>query len=280
VRGVRVTAIVLLYRFWPGVTATIESLLAGETKPDRLIVIDNDPDGNESDHVRAAYPAVEVIDSEHNGGYAGGMNIGLAAAGDEGAVLLLTHECLLARDALTLMLAELDDPGVGAVGPLLCITGSDNMWGVGGWVNRGEEGKHVGPIDDWLGRPSFDTDYTDGACILLRSAAVRGLLFDTRYFMYWEEVDFLARLRRSGWKVRAVPRARAWHSPGGCPISLYTRNQLLFTERCCGYGDAARMFLLLVRSALGAARRRKYGDGLQRLRGLWSYSLRRWGPMR
>jgi GT2 family glycosyltransferase len=280
VRGVHVTAIVLLYRFWPGVKDTLDALLASDTQPDRVIVVDNDPDGKESDCVRAAYPTVEVVDSDHNGGYGGGMNLGLAAAGDAGAVLLLTHECVLERDALTLMLAELGDPRVAAVGPLMCLTGSDDMWGVGGWVNRGEAGKYGGPLADWSRRRPFDTHWTDGACILLRCAALHGLLFDTRYFMYWEEVDFLTRLRLNGWKVRAVPRARAWQSPGDQRISIYTRNQLLFTERCCGFRATARVYLLQLRNTLVDMREGNVRDALQRMRGLTRYSVRRWGPMR
>lgn len=55
-------------------------------------------------------------------------------------------------------------------------------------------------------------DYVSGACCLLRADALRVVGgFDTRFYMYLEDVDLGRRLRRGGWRSYQAPGARAVH---------------------------------------------------------------------
>jgi hypothetical protein len=50
---------------------------------------------------------------------------------------------------------------------------------------------------------------------MLRSAAIRDVgLFDDGFFLYFEEVELMHRLSRSGWTVRHVPVSRVKHAEG------------------------------------------------------------------
>lgn len=78
----------------------------------------------------------------------------------------------------------------------------------------------VGPEDAarWRDRASppraspLPLDYVSGACCLFRAAALRVVgLFDTRFYMYLEDVDLGRRLRRGGWRCYQVPGARVLH---------------------------------------------------------------------
>jgi GT2 family glycosyltransferase len=49
-------------------------------------------------------------------------------------------------------------------------------------------------------RTPFPVDHTLGATMLLRREAIEQTgLFDERFFMYCEEIDWSMRIRRAGW---------------------------------------------------------------------------------
>jgi GT2 family glycosyltransferase len=277
-----VTAIVLHYRYWPGIRETLDALLEGECLPDRLVVVDNCPGCWEAECIAAAYPMAELIRSRENRGYAGGMNLGLGAVRGTDAVLLITQDCLLERSALEAMLGELADRKVGAVGPLVGRAGSEEVWGIGGWVKRGGTGRYGDKdhISEWLHTGPFDTQWTDGCCILLRQTAMQSVgQFDERFFMYFEEVDYLLRMLRQGWSVRVTPRARAWQSSGGPGIALYIRNQLLLTEKHFGCRAALRSLLVQLRDIVLELSGSRPVDARERARGVALFLLRVWGPV-
>jgi GT2 family glycosyltransferase len=58
-------------------------------------------------------------------------------------------------------------------------------------------------------------DWVTGASVMLRSEALRQTgLFDDGFFLYFEEVELMWRMRRAGWSVRHVPVSRVLHSGG------------------------------------------------------------------
>ncbi len=61
----------------------------------------------------------------------------------------------------------------------------------------------------------FEVDSLIGACIAVRGAALRQVGFlDEDFFFFLEETDWCLRLRRAGWKIFHVPRARIVHLQG------------------------------------------------------------------
>jgi N-acetylglucosaminyl-diphospho-decaprenol L-rhamnosyltransferase len=283
VDGVRVAAIVLHYHFWPNMRATLDALLSSSRPPDDIIVVDNCGDCGVSEGVAREYPDVRVMTQLANLGYAGGMNAGLhVVAGQFDYVLLLTHECTLSVDALALLLECCAEDGVGATGPLV-VNQDGSLWSAGAWYERGEVGKYKEPSspDAWVGKPPFEVDWVDGCCIMLRSSAIDAVgEFDTRYFMYFEETDFQLALKRQGWAIKCVPKARARQSPGDQRVSIFTRNQLLLISK----HDTTKVLALIaakqIRNTLMDVRQGRYADARSRARGLTAFARRRWGPMR
>ena len=56
-------------------------------------------------------------------------------------------------------------------------------------------------------------DWVTGAVLVARRSAVESVgLMDERYFLYWEDLDWCYRMRRTGWGVFRVPEARAIHT--------------------------------------------------------------------
>jgi GT2 family glycosyltransferase len=61
------------------------------------------------------------------------------------------------------------------------------------------------------GRPRM-VDYLPGACLMLRSEAIKAIgLLDERFFMYFEEADWCYRIRLGGGSVYYCPSANVVH---------------------------------------------------------------------
>jgi GT2 family glycosyltransferase len=82
-------------------------------------------------------------------------------------------------------------------------------------------------------------DWVSGACLLVhRADAERVGLLDERYFLYTEDVDFCAAIRRTGRRVLFTPDSRVVHlrgrSRGTAPAAMnaaYRRSHLAFYDK-------------------------------------------------
>ena len=249
-------AVVVHYRRWPHVRQCIDALLAQTRRPDEIVIVDNRSEDGSPDRIRAAYPELVVLEASENAGYGAGVNLGVDRLRSSRleAVLVLTHECVLAPDALERMEARLrEDERLGAVGPLLGYRSDPNrVFSAGGTLEtRTWRGRHVDKptaVRDWDGAEPREVDWLDGACLLVRAAAMSELgPIDDRMFMYFEELDYFCRMRRAGWRVECVPAAHAWQEPGPKPTYLLTRNRLRFLARNAPRWQVVREVLRLVR---------------------------------
>ena len=60
-----------------------------------------------------------------------------------------------------------------------------------------------------------DVDWVTGASFMVRTAALRDVgLFDDGFFLYFEEVELMHRLRAKGWTIRHVPLSKIMHLEG------------------------------------------------------------------
>jgi GT2 family glycosyltransferase len=92
---------------------------------------------------------------------------------------------------------------------------------------------------DRVTRRARTVDWVSGACLLVRRSDADAVgLLDERYFMYAEDVDFCAAIRRRGKRVLFVPSAEVVHLRGQSVSSrsraiegAYRRSQLAFYEK-------------------------------------------------
>lgn len=299
-----VAAIVLHYRNWPGISGCLRALSAQDRHPDRVLVVDNRSDDGSVAHIRREFPEVEVLERPDNGGYSSGMNAGIrhliANGARPDAVLLLTHDCHLASDALSHLAARMGSrPGLGVAGPLLSLHESPAVvylaggaidprtWDIAHPCNPGPADAGLGLAAGWHGRPPHEVTWLDGACTLLRISAWEAVgPLDERYFLYYEDTDYGIRLGTAGWSVECVPAARAWHSHAKASTMvsyLATRNQLLFASR---HAPATVKARLVLRHLYKAGRELASGDlerakrGVSSLAGLVDFGLGRAGVPR
>ena len=61
----------------------------------------------------------------------------------------------------------------------------------------------------------FEADWVSGASFMLRAQALREIgLFDDGFFLYFDEVELMHRIRAKGWTIRYVPQSKVVHIEG------------------------------------------------------------------
>ena len=183
------------------------------------LIVDNGSTDGSPDAIRAAFPAVEVIANEDNLGCARASNIGIERALQQGAdyVLLLNNDTLVDRHLLTELVAVGEsDPRIGMLVPKIYYHGEEGrLWSAGAqWrcfpprVTIIGFGREDGPAYSI----QREVDYATGCAMLVkREVFDRVGMFDTAFFMYHEDYDFSARVRRGGYRIVYVPQAVMWH---------------------------------------------------------------------
>lgn len=209
---------------------TLKALRAQLQPIDRLLIVDNASPGTDLHGLAERFGALLVVRS-CNDGYAAAVNEGRSRCLDCDFVLVLTHECVLAENALPVLLERMmERPRLGAAGPLLGrLSSPSHVWSAGGtFAHRSGRPIHLtGPteVGVWRDSEPREVDWLDGAALLVRTQAAQDVgRFDEDYFLYVEEVDFLRRMRESGWAVEIVPKAVAWQESSSMPPYLEARN--------------------------------------------------------
>jgi GT2 family glycosyltransferase len=135
------------------------------------------------------------------------------------------------------------EPSVGIVAPkILYYSDRKRIWYLGDRRHRWL------PIPLSIGRGAIDkgqwtgpqsVDYVSGCCMLVKRSIFRKIgLFDSQYFMYYEDADFCRRVREAGFKILCVPEAKMWHKVSLSAMKdrprtryLKARNRILFYRK-------------------------------------------------
>jgi GT2 family glycosyltransferase len=249
----RLSIIVVTYNSRGHIDRCLTSIVGTPSTIDReIVIVDNaSPDGTAA-AVRQRWPAVCVVDTGGNIGFGRANNTGIRRSSGE-LVLLLNPDTVVSPGAIETMVAALDArPDAGVIGPRLVDGTGRAELSFGSMIGPLAElrqkllviGNDAGvPLVhgyvDRATRKVRDVDWVSGACLLVRRADAEAAgLFDERYFMYAEDVDFCAAIRRSGKRVVFVPSAEVVHLRGRSASSrpmateaAYRRSQLAFYQK-------------------------------------------------
>lgn len=87
-------------------------------------------------------------------------------------------------------------------------------------------GRLLGIAPTLMQEPGAEPDWVTGASVMLRADALREAgLFDDGFFLYFEEVELMWRLRRAGWSIAHEPRSRVVHVGGAATGVRVTKAQ-------------------------------------------------------
>lgn len=239
--------VVVVVPNWNGGEDTLECLRSLTTVDEpaiATIVVDNGSRDGSVAAVRAAHPEVCVEELGENRGFTGAVNAGLAFAARRGAdyCLLLNSDATVAPEAPALLVEALERrPAAAVAGPTIYYRDHPGIiWSAGGSIDwRRGRTRMIGidEVDDGqFGDDPRPVPFVSGCALLVRMAAVERVgAFDSRFFAYYEDVEWCVRCAHRGGRIRHVPRARAWHRISAAareasPLVHYymTRNRLLF----------------------------------------------------
>jgi GT2 family glycosyltransferase len=245
-----VSVIVLNWNRCADTLDCLESLARLDYPNVRVILVDNASVDGTVAAVRERHPEVDVVENSENLGYAEGNNVGLRLAQAEGAdfVLLLNNDTVVRPDFLTHLVATLRArPDAGVAGPTILFHDHPNViWSAGGSVSaRDGRSSMIGlrEAEATLPVEPREVEFVTGCALLTRREAIEHVGYlDPRFFTYYEETEFCARVRRAGFQVLHVPRSRIWHKislekqEASARVTYYmVRNRLLFLK-LAGYG--------------------------------------------
>ncbi|NIJ08877.1 hypothetical protein FHS31_002501 [Sphingomonas vulcanisoli] len=266
----RIAVVIVNYRTSDLALRALASLEAERARePDlEVIIVDGGSGDGSADRLRAGLsdPRYEgwasLLPLEINGGFGWANNQAmlrlLQADEPPDYIHLLNPDTEIAPGAVSYLADTLDDcPKCGAVGSLLLEPDGSASGSAFTFPTIRRElarGAKLAPFDWLLGvapfqaeQPAGDVDWVTGASVMFRARALRQAgLFDTGFFLYFEEVELMARLRRVGWSIRHNPASRVSHVGGAAtgvngsrpvsgrpalPVYWYESRRRYFTRR-------------------------------------------------
>jgi len=206
-----------------------------------ILVADNASSDGSCDMIRAEFPAVTVLETGGNLGFAPANNLALARATGQ-RLLLLNPDTVCPPESLVRLCAALDAlPDAVAVGPDLT---DEHHRSTACWGDFPAARYHwlslVDPARRWLPRRWRDAglgrtagsaratarhrdvatgalavDYVKGACLLTRRGAWERVgPLDEHFFLYFEETDWCRRASVDGHRVYLCPDVAVQHLEG------------------------------------------------------------------
>lgn len=204
--------------------ACIDSVLKGTIGlTAELFVVDNASSDASAEMVAEQFPQVYLIRNEENRGFATANNQALKQAKGE-YLLLLNPDMHLEQNTLPIMvqwMAEHSDVGVTSC-KLVTETGETmrevrrfpTLWSqiiilckLSSLFPKTLAHYHYAELD--LDK-EHDVDQVRGSFFMIRRACLEQIgLFDEKFFLWFEEVDFCKRAKNAGWRVVYTPIAQA-----------------------------------------------------------------------
>lgn len=240
-------------RFMP---ECLESLARIDYAEARIVLVDNASADGSVAWVRQHFPSVEIIALPTNTGITGGNNAGMSwcLAHDCDSILLLNNDTVVQPDFLTRLMQEAE-PDCLLVPKIFFHdrpqTVNNHFGGFDYWRGLHRDWFYGKPDGDASREVCLGTMANTCALLIPRPAIERIGNMDERFFIYYDDTDFLTRAVRQGYRIKFVPTAVIHHkessSSGGSlsPLVVYytNRNRLFFMSKHQRNGAVLAFFL-------------------------------------
>jgi GT2 family glycosyltransferase len=255
-------ACIVYYQDQESLGNLLDSLQSQSLKPTAVFIADNNSDqspvlGNFS------FP-VTITKLTENKGFAAGANTAIrnAIKDDFESLMLLSQDVLLSSDsAEKLINQQLITKGI--TFPTMMNRNTNKVFSKGGVVN-----KFWGSITLSTNKSLTDADWADGSCLVFSKEVfekVNGLF--EKFFMYFEDVDFCLRAKKSGFRINHMDTLVSQTPKGPNPF-LRSKNSVILARRT---GSILFKSSVTKRSLLGAGlllARFKPREAANRLKGI------------
>lgn len=196
------------------------------SKEQRIIIADNCSSDKSIEFIQNAYPNIEIIHNDKNGGFAQGYNAALSRIKAEYYVLL-NSDIEVTPNWLEPLEKLMDsDEKIAGCQPIIKSYQNKNFFehagAAGGYLDvdyypfcRGRILEKTEPDENQY-NTTTEVFWATGACMMIRAKLfhmVGG--FDPTFFAHMEEIDLCWRLKRLGYKFFAVADSTVYHLGGG-----------------------------------------------------------------
>lgn len=208
-----------------------------------IIVVDNASRNDDGRRLQQRYPAVTVICSGKNLGFAGANNLGISAARGK-HLFFLNNDVVMTAGSLRPLLDRLEsERRIAGVTPLIRDYEAPHAIQFAGYTplstvtlrNR-TLGEGATDKEDYPARP---TPYLHGAAMLMKRSAIDKVgLLPEEFFLYYEELDWCTLFTLEGYELWYDPAYELYHKASKStgqhsPLKAFylSRNRLLYAYR-------------------------------------------------
>jgi GT2 family glycosyltransferase len=206
--------------------------------PVRIFVVDNASSDGSANFVRSQFPNVTLIANDVNRGFAAAVNQAMQRT-DGGHVLLLNPDCQVLAGSVERSLDYLNaHQDIGILGCQVLNEDRTNQASIRRFPTFSSQAlillklHRVIPKNrslqsyfatDVAPGNTQDVDQVKGAFFLIRREVITTIgLFDERFWIWFEEVDYCLRAKRAGFRVVYYPEAQVIHAGGESFRSVWT----------------------------------------------------------
>jgi GT2 family glycosyltransferase len=244
----------------------------------RIYVIDNGSSDGSIERLKKKFSDPVFILNSVNLGFSHANNQGINQALTDGCEYLwiLNNDTTVDANAINPVLKLFENPQIGIAGSkIYFFPGKEYhidrykpenkgsvIWYAGGiidWDNMYASHRGVDEIDLGQFDKTEETDYVSGCSMFIKKSVIEKVgLFDNKFFMYMEDLDFCIRANNNGFKIYYIPDSRVWHKnagsskgPGSQIHEYYqTRNRLLIGWRYAKFRTKTALFRESIRNLL------------------------------
>lgn len=217
----------------------INSLLQQSYKNMEILFWDNHSEDDSVKIVKQMYPQVHIIESRYNYGFAEANNRAVEQMLKRRVdyVLLLNVDTVADAFLIERLLERADNNTV-TTAQIYMLRRKRKRWYAGGELQF-----DIGDARQFFtrsGKEDRKVTFITGCCMLIHKDVIRKYgLFDTGYYLYYEDTDLCMRWYLAGVELYYVPEAKIWHEVGGSSggdgnlLQEYykTRNRLYFVNK-------------------------------------------------
>jgi len=209
-----------------------------------ILVVDNASTNNNPSSIKIRFPEITLIISDKNIGFAGGNNIAIRKSkGDY--ILLINNDTEVDSGFLEPLVQKvISNPKIGVVSPKIRYFDSPNIIQYAGFEPMSPitiRQHAIGYKQEDNGQFDNDslTDFGFGAAMMVSRAVINnvGLMADI-FFLYYEEMDWMSRIRRAGYEIWYVHNSLVLHKDSittgsTSPLKIYyiNRGRILYMRR-------------------------------------------------
>jgi N-acetylglucosaminyl-diphospho-decaprenol L-rhamnosyltransferase len=237
---VRLAVVIVSWNVQGLLVACLRSLLAdvGQLGLEAQVwVVDNASSDGTPEMVAEMFPAVRLVASQENLGFAAGNNVALKAilaqraTRDTQYVWLLNPDTEVLPGATSALIAALENrPQAAVAGAKLLYPDGSLQHSAFRFPDLTQLAFEFFPLPPrfydtplngryprrlYEGDSPFEIDHPLGAAMMVRTEVLNRVgLMDEGYHMYCEEIDWCWRMRKVGWRALCVPTAQVIHHAG------------------------------------------------------------------